>query len=30
MHGFLLLGRVIANASALIDRTADALARALP
>jgi len=28
MHGFLLLGRVIANASSLIDRTADSLARA--
>lgn len=30
MHGFLLLGRIIANASALVDRTADALARAAP
>jgi acetyl esterase len=28
MHGFLLLGRVVANASSLIDRTADSLARA--
>lgn len=28
MHGFLLLGRVVPKASALIDRTADALARA--
>jgi acetyl esterase len=27
MHGFLLLGRVVANASSLIDRTADSLAR---
>ena len=28
MHGFLLLARVVPNASALVDRTADALARA--
>lgn len=28
MHGFLLLGRVVSRAGALIDRTADALARA--
>jgi len=28
MHGFLLMGRVVTKASALIDRTADALARA--
>jgi acetyl esterase len=28
MHGFLLLGKVVTNASALIDRTADSLARA--
>jgi acetyl esterase len=28
MHGFLLLGRVVANAGSLIDRTGDALARA--
>jgi acetyl esterase len=28
MHGFLLLGRVVPRAGALIDRTADALARA--
>ena len=28
MHGFLLMGRVVAKAGALVDRTADALARA--
>ena len=28
MHGFLLLGRVVANASSLIDRAAESLARA--
>lgn len=28
MHGFLLLGKVVANAGSLVDRTADSLARA--